>query len=983
MMFNNIGNMQFEAEQIAKSWEGQFRFLKETETTSGLRSPQIGALHALMAHVECSEERAIVVMPTGTGKTETMLAFLVANVCHKVFVIVPSDALRNQTYKKFKTLGLLPKLGLVPSDIKLPIVTKVTHNLDDDEWKQMIDSSNVIVTTMTLAAGISNKIRQYIREKVSFAFIDEAHHSKAETWNDFIGIFPPSKVIMFTATPFRNDGQKLTGKIVFNFSLKKAQEQHYYETINNYQIAKYNTSDADKAIAAKAVEILHADLEKGYDHIVMARCKSIARAKEVYKIYKQHEDYNPIIVYSGMPNAVSTLKAIKEKKHRIIVCVNMLGEGYDLPQLKIAAIHDDRQSLAVTLQFIGRFTRTSDIKLGKASFITNIAYPPIKEEINSLYQLDADWNYILPRINEDAATQQQSLSDFLEGFRGDLKDEISLEDIRPALSAEIYTTKSTTTSFNNWKSGINRVNKYDYVLHSISENTLVIVLGKKSCVLWGDTKTVQNLTWDIIIVYFDAKTKRIYLNSSIKLKGETFLKHIFSNPIQVQNDSLFRVFANVQRLRLFNVGARLPQGKDISFQSYYGRSVQDGIDLLSQGKLLKNNLFGVGYKMGNLTSIGCSSKGKIWSRERCDLQHYQEWCNEIGRIVFNESIDTNVVLQNMLSFEILKKWPNAYPINMDWNPELYEHYTQLVHFGESLIPFDEIEMTIEEDTIVGSNIIMSLKTDDYCCKYRIDILSDGKNKNYNMYYTLVSGDSIKFIQGNQEISLEEFFADYPPTIFYADNSISYGLKFCKPKRKAEEIPNSMISTLTWDGVDLRKESQKSAPYRTDSIQYYMAQAIIGKHDYLIDDDGCGEVADLVAIDNSEHHIDITLYHLKYAKGGKVTEQITNLYEVCGQAQKSIRWKYVGGNKIFQHILKRDEKKVAKGKSSGLLKGEIHEIIKLREEASNKKELRYHIVIVQPGMSKSKCSSEMKILLGNTVQVLHEMANIDCQVICSE
>lgn len=51
MMFNNIGNMQFEAEQIAKSWEGQFRFLKETETTSGLRSPQIGALHALMAHV--------------------------------------------------------------------------------------------------------------------------------------------------------------------------------------------------------------------------------------------------------------------------------------------------------------------------------------------------------------------------------------------------------------------------------------------------------------------------------------------------------------------------------------------------------------------------------------------------------------------------------------------------------------------------------------------------------------------------------------------------------------------------------------------------------------------------------------------------------------------------------------------------------------------------------------------------------------------
>lgn len=41
----------------------------------------------------------------------------------------------------------------------------------------------------------------------------------------------------------------------------------------------------------------------------------------------------------------------------------------------------------------------------------------------------------------------------------------------------------------------------------------------------------------------------------------------------------------------------------------------------------------------------------------------------------------------------------------------------------------------------------------------------------------------------------------------------------------------------------------------------MVQTIIDKHDYLIDDDGSGEVADLVAIDNSEHQIDVTLYHL--------------------------------------------------------------------------------------------------------------------------
>lgn len=215
---------------------------------------------------------------------------------------------------------------------------------------------------------------------------------------------------MFTATPFRNDGQKLNGKIIFKFSLKKAQEQHYYERINNYQIMRYSLEDADRAIAEKAISILIKDLENGYDHIVMARCKNISRAKEVFEVYKKYSDYSPILVYSGMKNSNGVLKEIKEKRHRIIVCVNMLGEGYDLPQLKIAAIHDEKQSLAVTLQFIGRFTRTSGTKLGIASFITNIAYPPIAAEINSLYQTDADWNYILPRLNDDESNNQRSIS---------------------------------------------------------------------------------------------------------------------------------------------------------------------------------------------------------------------------------------------------------------------------------------------------------------------------------------------------------------------------------------------------------------------------------------------------------------------------------------------------------------------------------------------------------------------------------------------
>ena len=76
---------------VETSLKGRFRFAEATETEDGLRRPQLGALHAILAYRSTEEREPItVVMPTGTGKTETMLAAY----CHSpslTLVIVPSD----------------------------------------------------------------------------------------------------------------------------------------------------------------------------------------------------------------------------------------------------------------------------------------------------------------------------------------------------------------------------------------------------------------------------------------------------------------------------------------------------------------------------------------------------------------------------------------------------------------------------------------------------------------------------------------------------------------------------------------------------------------------------------------------------------------------------------------------------------------------------------------------------------------------------
>ena len=84
--------------EVLSSWENKFQPKKENIESSlkGLRSPQIGGLFAVLSHWTCSDSIATVVMPTGTGKTETMLSLLVHERIPQLLVIVPTDPLRTQ-----------------------------------------------------------------------------------------------------------------------------------------------------------------------------------------------------------------------------------------------------------------------------------------------------------------------------------------------------------------------------------------------------------------------------------------------------------------------------------------------------------------------------------------------------------------------------------------------------------------------------------------------------------------------------------------------------------------------------------------------------------------------------------------------------------------------------------------------------------------------------------------------------------------------
>ena len=338
--------------EIVNSWKNSFSFKEENieKGLIGLRKPQIGAIHSILGHLTNTNEIATVVLPTGTGKTETMLSVLIACQCNKLLVAVPSDALREQLGEKFYDLGLLKKndnqgVSIVSSNAKYPKVGILnTRFNNDEELNNFFDKCNVVVSTMALLTSMSNKHQNLISEKCSHLFVDEAHHSKAGNWDKFIKRFGENSIVLFTATPYRNDGQLLDGKIIYNFSLKKAQDEGYFKEIDFIPIREYDQKSADLKIADEAVKKLREDIANGYEHILMARCENKHRADEVFNIYSQYTDLKPVKIYSDIKGKKSIKKNIIDKQHKIIVCVDMLGEGFDLPELKIAAFHDVKKT---------------------------------------------------------------------------------------------------------------------------------------------------------------------------------------------------------------------------------------------------------------------------------------------------------------------------------------------------------------------------------------------------------------------------------------------------------------------------------------------------------------------------------------------------------------------------------------------------------------------------------------------------------------
>ncbi|MDI2127166.1 DEAD/DEAH box helicase [Yinghuangia seranimata] len=949
-----------------------------------LRRPQIGALHSVLGYWSSGiPDPGVVVMPTGTGKTETMLALLVASRPAKLLVLVPSSALRDQIARKFETLGVLQKFEIVTPDVLRPCVGRLEHGFKDVASAAAFGAAcNVVVATPHALHACDPLARDVLLESFSHLIVDEAHHAPAASWTSVIEGFTGRSVLLFTATPFREDGRALPGRTIFRFPLREAQRDGYFTTIDYRAVLNLESTDA--ILTQLAVERLRRDLADGYDHILMARAKSIARAEEIVELYRREApDLGPAVLHERLParRRKQALASLDDRSCRIVVCVDMLGEGFDLPALKIAALHDVKKSLSPMIQFIGRFTRsTGDSKIGTASVFVgrdpSVALAPLRD----LLREDADWNLILHDVTERASSAVEAIGEFEASFVGG-PPEVSVAVLEPKMSAIAHRAPTREWDPDRALSvyGADRVLGANIATNA-SSSVAWFVLEHRDGVSWGAAHALEETTYELVIMYFNRSQRVLFVHGSHNSShfAELAQAVLGAESQRIEGPTALRVLARLDRLIPTNIGLLDARSHFNRFSMHVGSDVNEALNTADKQGKSQTHIATSGYDEGEKVTISAAVSGRFWSmRTAPNLKSWTDWCDAQGAKLLDDSISLDDILEGFVIPQDLTERPPYVLLALEWPWELFlgTGSSRSISYAGSAYPVADVDLAVDDFSSTGP-FLFSLVTPAWRLRYRGDFTAAG------LAYSPV-GDDAEVVTTRQRTPLADWFSRHKPSLFLeGDRMITAQSRLHAPRYDQLPYDRALLRVLTWAGVDLQKESQ-GPERRADSIQAFMSAYLQTAQEFnvLLDDDRAGEAADLVGIKLHNGELSVTLVHCKYSSDPKPGARLADLYELTGQAIRGAKWRQGGFDALLHHLDRRARDYKSRTGKSPYEVGDIEELYRIRQLAPQLKP-RFHTVLAQPGLSAQACTAEHLRVLAGAQSYLHTVTRGSFTVYCS-
>lgn len=316
-----------------------------------LRGYQERAIDALRSAMQQGARAPLLCLPTGGGKT-IILATIAAQAAAKgrqVLILVHRRELIHQTARKLAWAGL-------------------DHGI--------IAAGHPASNHAVQVASVQTLVRRLSRMDwvPSLVIIDEAHHAAAGSWRQILDHWPNAYRLGVTATPCRLDGRGLSEAFDQLVMGPSAADLVFWRFLSPARIyappvvadlsgIRRRAGDYanDQAAAAMDRPTVTGDAIAHYQRLAggqqaIAFCCNVAHAVSVCDAFKT-AGIGAALLLGDTPDRDQVVVQYAAGAVRVLVTVDVVSEGFDVPAASCAILLRPTQSLGLYLQQVGRVLR--------------------------------------------------------------------------------------------------------------------------------------------------------------------------------------------------------------------------------------------------------------------------------------------------------------------------------------------------------------------------------------------------------------------------------------------------------------------------------------------------------------------------------------------------------------------------------------------------------------------------------------------------
>ena len=910
----------------------------------GWRDPQRGAVAALVAHwSKTSGEASLVSLPTGTGKTAVAMAapLVMSPPPRRVLVLVPSQVLRTQITDEFASQDLLKRLGVLdtPDDgLTLPVVHALAGRVD--RWDELHDADVIV--------ALPNSISPHHYEDTTagppppdlfdLVIIDEAHHTPAATWRAVLDYFSWRRALLLTATPIRRDRRPVPGELVYHYPLRRALDEGLYHAVQPDILPPpepYDRAEADRQIAQRAAQLL--DRPEHATSTLIVRGLTVQRLQELRELYGEFGVDLPVLHNRlGEVTKQRMLDDLRAGAVRAIAVAGMLGEGFDLPSIRIAAYHDKHKAVPATIQLIGRLARASSKHPQQSRLITvadHDVYPALKGAVRDLYaNEDRDWSRVLPGLIDDHIEAEQQRASFVAEFPPDTDTPVDLRSLVPLKRVVIFevpdndyrpffTDEHAADPFA--RDAAFAAGRVVYAGTHQAGGLYVVVSEHRDRPRWSLDPQMASRTYELHLLAYRApigdEPGLLFVNTSDQRAQRALLDalQLPRGSRLVDPDRINDYLDALPTLSVSAVGVRtttMSGHGGTAYRNYMGSGVDRG--------LRRSDTAGAALGHVNLQFSGAESssnggaameKAKIWVTNYVHLVEYADWIDGLAAgLRSGHVLRGDALLPTLDRGRRLTAWPSSPPLAADLSTRLWGLDLEVECPSGRRVPIEDVLLYVARDPLGRLDgeapstpwlPIVAATTGE-----EPELAWSGL---VNPTGTVVDEELVLVHHGTQTHSFGGLLEQDPPTIYFLDGTTTVGPIQYDSRASFRSYNPHELRTHDWTDANIEAESRTAAQKhdRGMSVHEALEDWLLmrnkrGEQRWLLCNDGAGEIADYILIEETvSGELYLGLWHAKASSGPNPGLRIDDLQEVVSQTARS-GLHFNRGRDLWESLAKR-------------------------------------------------------------------------------